>query len=73
MGHHCDKHTRREKRKSKKVCGDLSVKGCIKNLELQLLQDCAIPPTDEVYTQVEQVFDYYLLQSPILYLSLIHI
>ena len=33
------------------VKGDLCVEGCIKNLQLELLEDCFVPPTDEVYSQ----------------------
>lgn len=38
-----------------KVCGDLTVKGQVNNLELDLLIDAAVPPTDEVYTQFRQL------------------
>ena len=33
------------------ICGDLDVKGVINNLELEILKDCFVPPTDEVYSQ----------------------
>lgn len=38
-------------RESANVCGDLNVNGSIDNLELQLLLDSAVPPTDEVYNE----------------------
>lgn len=33
------------------IGGDLDVEGVINNLELEILKDCFVPPTDEVYSQ----------------------
>jgi len=41
-------------RKDATICGNLTVNGLINNLELQLLRDTAVPPTDEVYNQFVQ-------------------
>ncbi len=41
-------------RDNAQICGDLSVKGQINNLELDLLKNNGVPPTDEVYNSWQQ-------------------
>lgn len=41
-------------RDTAQICGDLTVKGQIHNLELDLLKNNAVPPTDEVYNEFLQ-------------------
>lgn len=38
------------------VGGDLNITGCLGNLQLSLLMDSAVPPTDEVYEQYKREF-----------------
>lgn len=63
---HKKSHCQKKIKQNLKVCkdlkvkgdtildGNLEVKGCITNLQMQINADCAIPPTNEVYRQFLQ-------------------